>query len=366
LRLFKRSTLFYLLILAACSGKGPGSRYHFDLVDPTHPVLYWIPDEEEKILVQKSKWDTLISLFVVQDGEPANTSVSLKAVFRDDTCFVTPNMTLGPTMTFEWQVCLGKDTVKKRFQTPAHRPTDTVTCRIVSVYPLEDSLPSNNLLFHLFFSCPMREDPQAYKYVHIVDEKGKEKPFTWRQKASWADGGKQLIVMIHPGRIKRGINYASESGPLFEPGKAYKLITDEGLLSLDSVAARPYSKVLYIREADRSSPAFKPPTMNRQPAAKSREPLYIAFTEAMDYGAVTLGLTVKDAGGQLVRGHFQAANDSLWLFIPDLPWKTQTYELIYNDYLADLAGNPVNRLFEEESMEKMASEMQVAFRFTAR
>lgn len=366
MRLFKRFTLLYLLILAACSGNGPGGRYHFDLKDPSQPVLYWIPDEQEKILVQKSEWSATTSLFVVQDGKPANTPVSLKVSFRHDTCFMTPVMTLGYNMTFEWQVYLGKDTVKKRFQTPARLSSDPATCSILSVYPLKDSLPANTLLFHLFFSCPMREDPQAYKYVHIVDEKGKKMPFSWRQKASWADNGKHLILMIHPGRIKRGINYATASGPLFEPGRSYTLQTDEALLSLDSVVARPYSKLFYIQEADRVSPAFKPYTINRQPAAKTRDPLYIAFTEAMDYGAVEIGLTVKDQKGQLVKGHFQAANDSLWLFIPDLAWKTQPYDLVYNDYLADLASNPINRLFEEESIERMQNETQVAFRFTPR
>ncbi len=356
----------YLLILAACYGKGPGGRYHFDLVDPSQPVLYWIPDEREKMLIQKSELAAIISLFVVQDGKPANTPVSLKVSFRDDTCFMTPAVTLGYSMTFEWQVYPGKDTVRKRFQTPAPLSSDPGTCSILSVYPLKDSLPANILLFHLFFSRPMKEDPQAYRHVHIVDEKGKKMPFSWRQKASWADSGKHLVLMIHPGRIKRGINYATASGPLFVPGKSYKLQTDEALLSLDSVVAEQHTKLIYIQEADRVSPAFKPHAMNRQPAAKSRDPLYIAFTEAMDYGSVEIGLTVKDQKGRLVKGHFQAVNDSLWLFIPDLAWKTQTYDLVYNDYLADLASNPVNRLFEEESIQKMQNETKVAFRFTPR
>lgn len=365
-RRLERFTFLYLLILAACSEKETGSRYHFDLNDPSQPVLYWIPGEEEKMRLQKSEWAVPASLFVVQDGKPANTPVGLKVSFRHDTCILTPVMPLGYTMTFEWQVYLGKDTVKKRFQTPTHSSSGPATCSILSVYPLKDSLPANTLLFHLFFSCSMREDPEAYRYVHIVDDKGKEMPFTWRQKASWTDNGKQLVLMIHPGRIKRGINYATGSGPLFEPGRSYTLKTDEALLSLDSVTARPYSKVFYIQEADRLSPAFKPSTMNRQPAAKSRQPLYIAFTEAMDYGAVTIGLAVKDAKGQLVKGHFQAANDSLWLFIPDQAWETQTYELVYNDYLADLASNHIDRLFEEGSAEKMRSETHPAFRFTPR
>lgn len=365
MRLFKKLTILYLLILAACTNKSPGGQYHFDLDDPSRPVFYWVPEEQELVGIRKSEWNDIVALFVVQDGKVAQTPVGLQASFSHDTCLMTPVMPLGHDMTFEWQFYHGGDTVKKRFKTISSLSSAKAgSCTVVSMYPMTDTLPSNVLLFHLFFSQPMREDAQAFNYVHIIDEAGKEKPFTWRQKASWADSGRQLVLMIHPGRIKRGINYATATGPLFEHGKRYTLKTEGALVSIDGVQAEPYETTFYIKHADRRSPSFMLFDNQQKPKAGTREPLHISFNEPMDYGTVGIGVEVKDKSGKNVRGHFEAVSDSHWLFIPDAVWSASSYDLVYNDFLADLASNHIERLFEMGSAESMEKGAHVAFSFT--
>jgi len=366
--LFKRYTItLCILILAACHKKPSDSQYHLDLKNASQPILYWIPDQHEKQLIQKNAWASLASLFVVENGKPATTPVGISGILKYDTFYITPVNLLGDDMTFEWQIYQGKDTIRKCFKTKSHPTASSSAAKMMSVYPLKDSLPCNILLFHFFFSAPMREDAQAYRHVHIKDEKGNSIPFVWRQKASWADSGKQLILMIHPGRIKRGINYATESGVLFEPGKNYTLETDEGLLPLGSdIPIKPSLKKFHIYKADRLSPGFKVLNKDNIPPMGSKQALTIAFTEAMDYGAASIGLSVQDQNGQTVKGKFSPVNDSLWLFKPESNWTGQTYQLVYNDYLADLASNHVSRLFEVKHIQNINRQTDIAFSFTPR
>jgi hypothetical protein len=337
-----------------------GSRYHLDLTDATQPVLFFETGQPS----DNSAFKRSAALFVLQDGKPSPISIETRTTRRHDTTFITPLSPLGEGLTFEWQIYADQDTIRKRFYTERVSRSGDKVPEIVSVYPQNTNLPSNILLFHLFFSEPMRQDAQAYNYVNIIDEKGQKIPFAWRQKASWADSGKQLVLMIHPGRIKQGINYATESGNLFEPGKYYTLQTDSGLLTLKGgISARIFRKKIHIIKPDRQSPGFSGKGNPQMIRTGSRQAVLIAFNEPMDYGSVGIGLYVLDKNGTRIPGTFKLSGDSTSLFTPGEAWQAGTYRVMYNEYLADLASNHIGRLFEVTDVKEIREQEFVAFSF---
>src|SRR5262249_33960030 len=80
------------------------------------------------------------------------------------------------------------------------------TTLVEKIYPSGDKLPENQLRFYLHFSAPMsRHD--AYTHVKLLDEKGKEvaSPFLELGEELWDPAGKRFTLLLHPGRVKRGL-----------------------------------------------------------------------------------------------------------------------------------------------------------------
>lgn len=351
-------------MLAACSVKTDSSQYQFNMQDATKPILFCILDNSEMERMQAGEWTKVSSLFIYKDSARVSIPVALIAFSRNDTFFIKPAVVLGNGMEFEWIVYNNDDTLCKRFKTPLPIAKTNEPSRVLAVYPLKDTLPANILLFHVFFSQPMVEDAQAYNYVHIINEKGIQIPFAWRQKASWSDSGKQLILMVHPGRIKNGISYAKDAGPLFETGKFYTFVVNDSIKPLiPGTKVKAYSKKLYVMKDDHKLPQFISYTKVNKLKMNTRQNLSIAFNEPMDYGAVSIGLLVKDSKGNIIKGRFNPINDSQWDFIPDQAWKKGDYQVMYNDYLADLASNHIDRAFEVKDVTQFSNTVGVGFVF---
>lgn len=354
----------YSTILAACSGKTDGSQYQFNLNDATKPVLFYVMNLQELESMKDGNWSTLSSLYIYKDSARVSIPVALIGYSQNDTFFIKPAVVLGNGMEFEWLVYYKGDTICKRFKTPIPTASKNDSIKVLAVYPNKDNIPSNILLFHVFFSQAMAEDAQAYKYVHIINEAGVEIPFAWRQKASWSDSGRQLVLMVHPGRIKSGINYAKDAGPLFEPGKFYTFVVDDSIRPMiPGTKVKAYSKKLYVMKDDHKLPQFIPYTKVNILKVNTRQNLSIAFNEPMDYGAVSIGLEVKDSKGNTIKGQYHPINDSLWNFIPDHPWNKGQYQVMYNDYLADLASNHIKRAFEVQDVKQFNNLSGVGFVF---
>lgn len=291
------------------------------------------------------------ALFLLDQGKPLQSSVACDYQFAGDSLLVCPVFAPGRNLDFEFQLFMHSDTVRKRFST-AQAPV-LKALQLEHIFPLGDSIPQNILMFHVLFSEPMLQDRKAYEHVQLLDEKGVSRGRVWREKSHWAQDGKHLVLMIHPGRIKQGIMFKEEEGPLFEPGKKYTLRIGRNLKDRQGRGLnQDYTKTFFITGADRQIPSS---LFNaRHPLKRnSREPLSLIFSEPLDYGSMLIGVRVTNGKGEPVKGKIRCKSDRHFLFEPDSNWVETEYSLELNDYVADLANNRLHRRFEEKSLQEI-------------
>lgn len=354
-------TALLLLSIIGCTKNTSSFEPYVDQSDSLLPVFRFALNPGRETAFKKGDFNTLVKLFMVTENKVSQTPVGTSLILLNDTFESKPLNLLGYGIEFEWQLYYGKDTFRHRFKTPAKRTAPGLV-EVEKVFPLADSIPENTLLFHIIFNEPMIEDPMAFKLVSVIGESGEAMPFTWREKASWADNGTQLVLMIHPGRIKREIMYAKEYGPLFKPGKSYQLKVDSGIKSLSGKAFKGYFKTYTIKAVDRTSPKII--GIKSAPKLHSTDAIIIEFDEGMDYGSLQIGMKIFDKDRKVVSGKMVAINDRLWQFTPETAWSNQYYSVDLDDYCADLASNHLGREFEVNKVEDMKRDIKLSVSFT--
>lgn len=349
-----KSNLFILIFFALFfSCKQQKKEIYFDATNPVKPIitskipsslLHSLKTNNNEVDVKKAS--NILSLYIIINDTVATNKIFGNYILKDDSLQFIPYFNLGYNLNFEAQLCIDGDTIKKRFSTPQAPVVTALPVQAIQIFPLTNKIPSNILLFHAIFSAPMNEDRMAFDKVQVLDETGKIKPKVWKEKSYWLDSAKHLVLMIHPGRIKRGIDYLKELGPVFEPGKKYTiLLTTELKDQYGRPLQKEYRKTFTIIPPDRAIPKllqtnFKKPKLNTQ------DPLQFCFSEPMDYGLVCTEIKVFNAHNQLVEGKFYPVNDMAWNFIPKQTWKNEQYTVEFNATIADLASNHLNRPFE--------------------
>lgn len=340
-----------VLLLVSCTPKEKMYAPAVEWARPGKPVIKTRLTKAQQKQFKKTG-EHISGLFLLKDGKPVKDRVICTSNLEGDTLIVTPQFVLGNGLEFEYQVYDGGDTLRKRFGVTI--PDALTELPVVEhIYPLSDKVPSNILLFHVLFSGAMQEDETAFTQIKILDDKGNEKRKVWREKAGWTREGKHLVLMIHPGRVKRGIDYLKEMGVLFEEGKTYTMVVSA---SLKDAHGRPmekeFKKTFTVTAPDRVMPEVH--TVQVLHAKKdSRETLTVHFNEAMDFGAMLIGMEVLDKDNKKVKGEISCTDDKSWSFVPEETWKPGSYILQLNTHAADLASNHLVRHFEEKDIEEM-------------
>jgi hypothetical protein len=224
------------------------------------------------------------------------------------------------------------------------RPSTVVT----RVTPSSDRLPENLLKFYLHFSSPMGRG-EVYDRVRLLKDDGKavDAPFLRLGEELWDPTGTRLTLLIDPGRIKRGLKPREEFGPVLEAGRTYSLVIDPAWRDAegDPLGAE-YRKTFRAGPEDETQPDPKTWTIHR-PGASTRDPLTLAFPEALDSALLESALILVDARGQEVDGRVELeAGEARWRFTPDAPWVAGDYQLLVDDELEDQVGNSIRRRFE--------------------
>src|SRR4029077_4857831 len=96
--------------------------------------------------------------------------------------------------------------------------------RVVKIYPSADVLPANHLRFYIHFDRPMRGGKELFKHLAILDDKGKEIDEPWLVDEIWDEENICLILYIHPGRIKWGVELRESMGPVLHEKRSYALV----------------------------------------------------------------------------------------------------------------------------------------------
>lgn len=218
---------------------------------------------------------------------------------------------------------------------------------VQTVYPTADQVPANLLKFYVYFSRPMRETADIFNHMHILDQTlGTEVEDPWRRQSMWSDDGKRLTVLIHPGRIKKGVNLREELGPVLRPDHRYTLVIDADILDADGrPLGREFRKHFQTLAEDASRPALD----HAEITVAKDGVLYVDFKKTMDHALLARMIHVQDADGAIVQGVAKVfQGERCWTFTPAKPWKKERHTITVDEDLEDLSGNTPSRVFDAD------------------
>ncbi len=221
---------------------------------------------------------------------------------------------------------------------------------IASVYPSVDTLPANQLKIYIMFNQPMRPDG-VYDHIYVTDEAERVVPgaILPLEPALWNHDNTVLTLWFDPGRIKRDLGPNRMMGNPLKPNSTYTLFVDKEISSASGVALREnHTKSYSTRDFDRKSPDLDQWVLE-VPKAGGKSILLIRFDEVMDYGALIGKFTVRK-GSQNISGRFDVLKGETGIaFTPDAQWIWGDYLMTIDPSVEDLAGNNLERLFDEDT-----------------
>ena len=219
--------------------------------------------------------------------------------------------------------------------------------RLEVIFPTGNQLPENLLKFYLYFDRPMREG-RSLDFIHLFHESGREVeiPFVETLPELWDPSGRRLTLILHPGRLKRGLEMRDRNGSTLKQNQLYRLRIDEEFLDREGLPlVMPVEKHFRVGPADRLVPD---PASWRLQVPPNHGPLLVHFGEPIDHALLANSLVVRDSSGQIVSGEISSSQeDQLWTFQPQELWNSGEYSLEVDSRLEDLAGNRVDGLFDQ-------------------
>lgn len=228
-------------------------------------------------------------------------------------------------------------------------PLNSKAPAILGVFPSQDTLPQNLLKFYFQFLQPMREG-EALKHIFLVS-RNDTVPFVFLdlQPELWNQERTMLTLWLDPGRIKRELQPNKKLGEPLEKNRWYELIVDPSWADAKGdVLAKTFSRSFFVSERDSLSPVMELWKIIA-PKPGSRDALQVEFDENLDYVLVKEAIEILDEGGKPVAGEvILIKEESVYLFEPEIPWKTGMYKFQSEGRLEDLAGNNLNRVFDRD------------------
>lgn len=227
------------------------------------------------------------------------------------------------------------------------------TVSLTAIYPSADTLPENLLKIYLNFSKPMRQGVSE-KYLSMFNEKGDtlHNIFLNLNTELWDEEGKQLTVWLDPGRIKRGLQPNERDGNPLQTGSSYTLaVSNEWANLAGAKLNKSYTKRFIATAKDIQSPDPSNWRMN-VPGSGSQQALTISFNEALDHSLLYNSISIAHRDGQAVKGKVFVNNmERSLIFYPEYHWSAGIYFLNIDSRLEDLAGNNLNRLFDQDLLD---------------
>lgn len=285
----------------------------------------------------------LLALYLVKNGKTAPVPVTGSYKTFDGRLWLTPLVDLGEGLVFSLKSNLSSDTAGLLvYKTPFLTLPALDHPEVVKIFPERRAVPENILCFHVLFNQPMSQQQDAFRYVKVYHE-GEEIPLIWKHTSTWTQNGKLLVLMIHPGRVKRGI---AHRGKALSKGNIYRIVV--GLDIKDSYGrkiAEEATKEFEIVDADYKVPKIKERHIEF-PENRDRSPITLRFSEPMDYARLVNGIELHNENGIEVKHMVEHVNDKLYQFHPKDEWESGEYTLVLTHFVADLSGNQLDRKFE--------------------
>lgn len=223
----------------------------------------------------------------------------------------------------------------------------TTPTTVAKIYPTADVLPANLLKFYIHFSAPMRESRDIFDQIRLLDADGKPVGEPWRRAELWSADSKRLTLLIHPGRIKQGVNLREQEGPVLCPERAYTLAIGADVLDAEGQPLGQTFRKKFRTSAEEHRRPLPQEWKLQPPAAGTTQPLRLEFPRPLDRALLDKSLKVRDSTGHSVAGKSTiGSNEKSWSFQPEQPWRAADYAVHIDEGLEDLAGNTPARRFD--------------------
>jgi len=227
-------------------------------------------------------------------------------------------------------------------------PDDYERLNILNVYPSQHELPANLLKWHLSFSAPI-STARVTDLISIIDQNGQivDRAFLKLETVLLSKDQTVLTLWVEPGRQKRGLGPNKKLGPVFEINKDYTLRVSADLKDRHGVSMlTDYTKSFTIIDAVRTK--VNPSSWEIVPPSENEE-LAIHVTTPLDYISALHSIALYDWNDQEVTGDWlYSEEDHTITFLPATTWERGDYYIEVQRHLEDIAGNNVNRLFDEQ------------------
>lgn len=274
----------------------------------------------------------------------------------------TPRFPLAAGACYRATFRAGETAASLDFRVPA--TAAKAPPRIVKIYPTVDVVPANLLRFYIYFDRPMRGGKGLFQHLAILDEKAKEIDAPWLIDEIWDEENNCLILYIHPGRIKWGVEQRGLMGPVLHEKQSYSLVVRGDWADLEgNKIGKDTIKRLRTSSEDRVRLELGDWKLT-PPKAGTRDALTLTFPKSIDHRSLQTDLTVRNAKGQTIAGETAIGEGEIsWRFTPAQPWLTGRHYVSISPDLEDVAGNTPSRPFDMDLLtaKRPAQKLQIEF-----
>ena len=202
------------------------------------------------------------------------------------------------------------------------------------------------------------------RFISVTNDLGDtlEKIFLPLQPELWNAKRDILTLWLDPGRIKRALGPNQTLGSPLKASQSYQINISAAWKDQNGYQMQhAFTKKYIAKEATRTKPDPHTWKINT-PKPYSRDTLRIAFERPMDF--VLSRECISVYRDNRISGEVNLQDDQrIWLFTPDEYWAPGSYQIKIESRMEDLAGNNLQRLFDEEiSEQKQAQESQLDHR----
>lgn len=207
------------------------------------------------------------------------------------------------------------------------------------ITPSGAAVPENLLRIVLHLDAPLSA-PLDMRHVVLLDGAGAVIPDAFLDLPLAGRDGREVTLLLHPGRIKTGVGPNLALGPALRAGQSVVLRIDDPQLG------RPVERRWQVQPALRRPIAPQTWTL-RAVRRGGRAPLLVSFPQALDSDAAPLLALQGPDGRRLAGTATLAAGERAWRFVPARPWRAGSYVLRVHPQLEDPQGNRLCSAFEQ-------------------
>jgi len=255
----------------------------------------------------------------------------------------------GQSYTAVWRPLAGEQ-ISATFTIP--RLDLLATTTVAAVYPSTEVVPENLLRLYIQFSAPMSRGSAA-RFVELIDANNDPiaGAFVVPQQELWSPADDRLTLFFDPGRLKQGVGPNLTAGAPLRAGSEVTLrVRSEWPDAHGAPLRESFEHTWQVVAADRERPRSESWTVHAP--ATPQEPLRLEFPETLDRALLYRMLTVETQAGAPIVGEITVAGgERAWTFVPNSPWLSGSYTIHVDPDLEDLAGNSLERLFDEPLVE---------------